>query len=203
MQTINPYNRPDCISVPTVSDYPFKSQIEAIWGKSTGNEFSIAVTEVQKRWEWNNKSCIATFSCPRRDAYEAVIATYYNLAKDQKIPEYRDKSVTAPQVIREVSKVSGKGETFVKDVLNQLYWGSIDDTQDVSQKISLPISSQTRSEYREIPEEYKQTFAQTVTDSLGGLSSVLKWALVIGGVGVGAYALTQFNTTAKILGKGK
>lgn len=203
MQVQSPLNYPDCIQVPTMSDYPFKSQIEAIWGKSTGNDFSIAVTEVQKRWEWNNKSCLLTFSCPRRDAYEAVISTYYNLAKDKKIAEYRDKSPDANKVILEVSKVSGKGETFVKEVLNYLYWGSIDDSQDVSQAISLPISSQTKSEYREIPAEYKQTFGQTVTDSLGGLATTLKWAGVIAAVGIGAYALTQVNTTAKLLGKGK
>lgn len=201
MQVQSPLNYPDCIQVPTMNDYPFKSQIEAIWGKSTGNDFSIAVTEVQKRWEWNNKSCLLTFSCPRRDAYEAVISTYYNLAKDKKIAEYRDKSTDANKVILEVSKVSGKGETFVKEVLNYLYWGSIDDTQDVSQAISLPISSQTKSEYREIPEEYKQTFGQTVTDSLGGLATTLKWAGVIAAVGIGAYALTQVNTTAKLLGR--
>ena len=201
MQNIYPYN--NCQQVPAMSDYVFEPQIEAIWGKITGNEFSIAVTEVQKRWEWNNKSCILTLSCPRRDAYEAVISTYYNLAKDKKIAEYRDKSADANKVITEVSKVSGKGETFVKQVLNYLYWGSIDDTQDISQAISLPISSQIKSEYREIPEEYKQTFGQTVTDSLGGLSTTLKWAGVIAAVGIGAYALTQVNTTAKLLGKGK
>lgn len=201
MQVQSPLNYPDCIQVPTMNDYPFKSQIEAIWGKSTGNDFSIAVTEVQKRWEWNNKSCLLTFSCPRRDAYEAVISTYYNLAKDKKIAEYRDKSPDANKVVLEVSKISGKGETFVKEVLNYLYWGSIDDTQDVSQAISLPISSQTKSEYREIPAEYKQTFGQTVTDSLGGLATTLKWAGVIAAVGIGAYALTQVNTTAKLLGR--
>jgi len=202
MQNINLYKQ-DCLQVPAMSDYPFKSQIEALWGKTTGNDFSIAVTEVQKRWEWNNKSCILTLSCPRRDVYEAVISAYYNLAKKKQIPEYRDKSAEAQKVINEVAKVSLQNETFVKQVLNYLYWGSIDGSQDISQAISLPVSSQTKSELREIPEEYKQTFGQTFTDSLGGLSTTLKWAGIIAAVGIGAYALTQVNTTAKILGKGK
>jgi hypothetical protein len=191
----NPFDIRYC-SAESLQDYPFKSQIEAIWGKSTGNEFSIAVTEVQKRWEWNNKSCILTFSCPRRDAYESVVSTYYNLAKNKQIPEYRDKSADAQKVIKEVAKVSLKGETFVKDVLNYLYWGSIDNSGDISQKISLPISSEYKSEVREIPKEYNQTFGQTITDTLGGL----KWVILLGAVGVGAYALTQVNTTAKMLG---
>lgn len=203
MQVQSPLNYPNCLQVPAMSDYPFKSQIEALWGKSTGNPFSIAVTEVQKRWEWNHKSCLITFGCPRRDAYESVVSTYYNLAKDKLIPEYRDKSADAQKVIKEVAKVSLHGETFVKEVLNYLYWGSIDGSQDISQKISLPISSEYKSEIREIPAEYKQTFAQTVTDSLGGLATTLKWAGVIAAVGIGAYALTQVNTTAKLLGRGK
>lgn len=203
MQVKSPLNYPDCIQVPTMSDYAFEPQIEAIWGKITGNEFSIAVTEVQKRWEWNHKSCLIKFNCPDRDAFANVVSTYYNMAKNKQIAEYRDKSTESQKVIKEVAKVSLHGETFVKEVLNYLYWGSIDGSQDISQKISLPISSEYKSEIREIPQEYKQTFAQTVTDSFGGLATTLKWAGVIAAVGIGAYALTQVNTTAKLLGRGK
>lgn len=199
MQVNSPLNYPDCIQVPTMNDYPFKSQIEAIWGKSTGNDFSIAVTEVQKRWEWNNKSCLLTFSCPRRDVYEAVISTYYNLAKKKQIPEYRDKTADAQKVINEVAKVSLKDKEFVKTCLNYLYWGSIDKSGDISQKISLPITSEYKKEEREIPPEYDDSFGKQIADLFGGL----KWVLVFGAVGIGAYALTQVNTTAKLLGKGK
>jgi hypothetical protein len=198
MQNINPYKQ-DCLQVPAMSDYPFKSQIEAIWGKSTGNDFSIAVTEVQKRWEWNNKSCILTFTCPRRDAYESVISAYYNMAKKKQIPEYRDKSADAKKVIDEVAKVSLKDKQFVKDVLNYLYWGSIDKDREISQTISLPISSNYKKEDREVPPEYDDSFGKQIADLFGGL----KWALLIGAVGVGAYALTQVNTTAKLLGTKK
>jgi hypothetical protein len=195
MQNINPYN--NCQQVPALND------VEYLWGKITRNEFAVAVGEVQLRWEWNHKSCIWTLSCPHRDNYEAVISAYYNMASKKIIPEYRDKSADAQKVINEVAKVSLKDKQFVKDVLNYLYWGSIDKTGDISQKISLPITSEYKKEERDIPVEYQQTFSKTVTDTLGGLSTTLKWAGVIAAVGIGAYALTQVNTTAKLLGKGK
>lgn len=208
MQTINPYNRPDCISVPTLNDVDLMSPFRAMWGTATADLMQQAISNVMGRIKWNKLRCWVPFSCVfNRPEIESIIISYYNMAKKKQIPEYRDKSPDAQKVINEVAKVSLRSKEQTQLVLNYLYWGSIDGSNDVSQKISLPISSEYKKEEREVPEEYKMGTIEGVLDKVGGgvatAFDILKWGLIIGGVGVGAYALTQLNTTAKILGKGK
>ncbi len=203
----NPYNLNDFNELTTpLNDIDLLSPFRALWGTVTADLMQQAISNVMGNIKWNKLSCWIPFNCLwNRPEIESILVSYYNLAKKKQIPEYRDKSNTANSVIDEIAKVSLRPKEQVKQVLNYMYWGSIDKTGDVSQKISLPISSEYKQEMREIPPEYQKGTAENLFDKVGGAigatTDIVKWALIIGAVGVGAYALTQVNTTAKLLGK--
>lgn len=203
----NPYNLKDFNELTTpLNDIDLLSPFRATWGTVTADLMQQAISSVMGSIKWNKPKCWIPFNCLwNRPEIESIVVAYYNMAKKKQIPEYRYKSDLAKEVINEVAKVSLRNKEQVEEVLNYLYWGSIDKTGYISQKISLPVTSDYKKEEREMPEDYKkgtlESLFANITDTLGGVVDVTKWALIIGAVGVGAYALTQVNTTAKMLGK--
>lgn len=205
MQVKSPLNYPDCIQVPTMSDVDLLSPIRATYGTIVGDKMQSAISNIMGRIKWNKPKCWVPFTCIwNRPEIESIVVAYYRMAKSKQIPEYRDKSSNANDVINEVAKVSLRPKEQVKEVLNYLYWGSIDKNSEISQIISLPISSEFKKEEREMPDEFKkgtlEDFVSTISGAIGTSVDVVKWGLIIGAVGVGAYALVQVNTTAKLLG---
>lgn len=162
-----------------LADFPF----EWFFNWMTGDEFSRVVIAVQGRVEYNyfNDWNCYIVKCLDYDTVQAILSCYKELGKDGSVPEYMPGARTEQQTIDGVARCSGASKQIVEWCLSELYWGMEDGSISYGGNVLHPRTTDTEKQNAN-----QGPFDKSVS-ILSDLLGILKWAVIIGVVGVIAF----------------
>ena len=200
-------------SVQGLSDKPtppleqgFWQQTLFLWGVVANSYYERSVAHIVTALNWNDGLWNwVSGTIDWRDV-ATILNAYGNLVVDGKIQVYEKEQLSKQQlqnIIEKVAKGSGYGEKIVERVLNQLYYYTKDETIKFDGLLR-PANFSIYLKNNVIPDHLKgSSKSQNPDDNLWTVLGLPSWfGYALGGVvvvGLGAYSLTQINTTSKIL----
>lgn len=145
--------------------------------------------------KWNSLPFIDTVDF---DQVDAVINAYGNLAVSElNIEQWtpsKNKTSNQKNTLSLVASASGISEIYTEMILDQLYWATKDG--------DLVRGNWIRPrEFAEYKEYRKQNEATEGNKWLETTFDWIKWILILGGIGVGAYILFNLVQTGKAISK--
>jgi len=184
----------------------FWQQTLFFWGVIANSYYERSVAHIVTALNWNDGIWNwVSGSIDWRDV-ATILNAYGNLVVDEKVKVYEKEQLSKSQlqdIISKVADASGYGKKLVERVLNQLYYYTKDETIKFDGLLR-PSNNSLYLKNNSIPDEYKNSSKSQDPDSnlfsAIGLPTWTGKAIVITAfVGLGAYALTQLNTSAKII----
>jgi|DEB0MinimDraft_10_1074344.scaffolds.fasta_scaffold04697_3 hypothetical protein len=184
----------------------FWQQTLFFWGVIANSYYERTIAHLVTALNWNDGIWNWVSGSIDWREVASIVNTYGNLVVKKEIPIYDLSKLTKEQqsnVVDKVSQGSGFNPKLTKRVLDQLYYYTKDGTIKFD-GILRPSNNSLYLKNNSIPDEYKNSSKSQDPDSnlfsAIGLPTWTGKAIVITAfVGLGVYALTQINTSAKIL----
>lgn len=167
---------------------PLKTAGVILFSPFVDYEQAIAVVHDRYNYNHTNWSDILNvfdwdFDRVEADELDKVFSCYMALCRKGEIPEYEP---WASKGMDRVAQCSGVRAKKVQDILYELYYATLDGSVRSSEFIH-PLTYQKDAENRQ-----SQTTVSRATQAIEDTASVLKWALILGGIGLAGYYIWQW-----------
>lgn len=178
-----------------LSDFPFQVWWNRLLGLLPSGEWERDLNKVFNRTNWNLKCYISP--CIELTEVRSIIAIYGNLAGEKQIPEYQVENAGLKKYVElKVNEIYGQDINTVETVLWNLYWATKDGTLS-SNVLLQPVKYVQNKDKRETPKNIP-----SAGDDLESLLTLIKWTILIVGIGYGiTILLPLFETARKSNGK--
>lgn len=204
-------------SVPTLSDnitppleHGFWQKTLTLWGIIANSYYERSIAKIVTAVNWNDGFFSWVSGKITWQEVATIINAYGNLVSNGEIPTYELRTIPntnikalseteRQQLIAKVSVKSGMNREYCERVLNQLYWYT--RSGDIKfDGLLRPGNLSTYAKNNVIPEDLKNVSMQDSNIFTGfGLPKWTGKAIIgVAIIGIGAYALTQVNTTYRL-----
>lgn len=212
------------IIYPTLKDITNDSPLNRLWkwikysfcpSCDVDKTVDIVTRRVNYNLGWKCKGQFFSSMCYDENQVQTILTLYVNLVlkKDNPLPQYVPYSKTDKEdakrnyeIIKALSERSGIPYKRIFPVMENLYY-SVKDGSGASSVILYPRTyAENKKDLEQLPPEMaEKSFDEMLKKEAGsifsGITDILKWAIIGGGVVVGGVALWQLTNVKKIFVK--